>query len=114
MSRGSGVVGRMPGPKTPIEIVLTEEERVELERLSRGLALPHRLVVRATAILGLAAGETVSAVARRVDRGRRHVRRWAERFRKKRLKGLDDATRSGRPARFSPGGPRTIQAHLSA
>ena len=92
----------MPGPKASIEIVLSDEERAELQRLSRALVVPHRLVVRAKAILGLATGKAVSVVAREVGRERRHVRFWGARFVKKRLRGLQDAPRSGRPARFSP------------
>jgi predicted transcriptional regulator len=87
---------------TPISIKLTEEERTALERQSRALSAPYRAVVRAKVILLLAAGKTVSAVAREVGRQRKHVRKWALRFERKRLRGLEDAARSGRPARFSP------------
>lgn len=89
---------------TPIRIELTGEERNELERMARGQALQHRTVVRAQVLLALADGKTVSAVARQVGRQRRIVRKWANRFVRKRLCGLDDAPRSGRPARFSPSG----------
>ena|SRR5579884_3006735 len=90
--------------KTDLRIELNEEERRELERLGRSLTAPHRAVVRARTILLLAAGKSVSAVAREVGRGRRIVRKWGERFHKKRLRGLLDLHRSGRPPRFSPGG----------
>ena len=88
--------------KTDLEIELSLEERRELERLDRSLVASHRTVVRARTILLLAAGTSVSAVARQVGRGRRIVRKWAVRFQKKRLRGLMDLARSGRPARFSP------------
>ena len=88
--------------KTPIGIELTAEEREELERLSRAQRVPHRMVVRARTILRLATGKPLSAVAREVGRQRRIVRKWAVRFVRKRLRGLDDAPRSGRPPRFSP------------
>jgi predicted transcriptional regulator len=101
--------------KTPICIELTAEERAELECRSRALRAPHRAVVRAKAILLLAAGQTVSSVAREVGRERRHVRKWASRFERKRLQGLEDAPHSGRPARFSPRGGDTLgQAGLRA
>jgi hypothetical protein len=87
---------------TPIHIELTDEERIELERMARGQALPHRTVVRAQVILAFADRKPVSAIARQVGRQRRIVRKWAERFVRKRLRGLNDAPRSGRPARFSP------------
>lgn len=92
----------MAFPPTPIRIEVTNEERNELERMARGQALPHRTVVRAQVVLAFADGKTVSAVARQVGRQRRIVRRWADRFVRKRLRGLEDAPRSGRPARFSP------------
>jgi transposase-like protein len=94
----------MPTPRTPICIELTEDERIDLRHMARAHCLPHRAVVRAQAILALADGKTVSAVARQVGRQRRIVRKWAERFVRKRLRGLEDAARSGRPARFSPSG----------
>jgi hypothetical protein len=101
--------------QTPIRIVLSDEERGELERLSRGLVAPYRQVVRAKVILGLAAGKTLSSIAQEVRRQRRIVRKWGERFEKKRLGGLEDAARSGRPARFSPhGGDASGQACLRA
>jgi len=87
---------------TDLRIELDDAERQELERLDRSLLAPHRAVVRARTILLLAAGRTVSAVARQVGRGRRIVRKWGERFQKKRLRGLLDQPRSGRPPRFSP------------
>lgn len=90
--------------KTPIRITLTAEEREELQRAARGLVVSHREVVRARIVLMLAEGASVSAVASRHCVQRRIVRKWAERFTRKRLRGLDDAPRSGRPARFSPHG----------
>ena len=89
--------------KTDLVIELTENERQHLEKLERSQAVAHREVVRARTILLLAKGLSVSSVARQVGRGRRIVRKWGERFEKKRLRGLLDLHRSGRPPRFSPG-----------
>lgn len=88
--------------KTPIRIELATDERTALERMARSLAVAHREVVRAQTILLLAEGMTVSAVGRRVGLARRIVCKWADRFIRKRLAGLDDAPRSGCPPRFSP------------
>ena len=88
--------------KTPIRIELTREERETLEQIARSLVRPHRDVVRAQIVLGLADGMTVSAVGRRVGRARRIVCKWADRFVRKRLRGLDEEARSGRPPLFSP------------
>ena len=90
--------------KEAARIELAGEEREELERWGRSLVAPYRRVVRARTILLQAAGETMSAVARQVGRQRKHVRKWAQRFVQKRLRGLDDAPRSGRPPVFSPRG----------
>ena len=90
--------------KTDLRIELDKEERWELEHLARSLVAPHRAVVRARTILLLAAGSSVSAVANEIGLGRRIVRKWGVRFQKKRLDGLLDSHRSGRPPRFSPGG----------
>ena len=88
--------------KTPIKIELTCDEQEILEQVARSLAMPHRDVVRAQTILSLAKGMSVSAVGRQVGLARRIVCKWADRFVRKRLRGLDDAPRSGRPPRFSP------------
>jgi hypothetical protein len=88
--------------KTDLRIELNDQERQELERLERSLVAPHRAVVRGRTILLLAAGMPVSAVAREVGLGRRIVRKWAVRFRKKRLAGLEDLAGRGRQPRFSP------------
>lgn len=92
--------------KTDLRIELSDEERQALERLDRSLVAPHRAVVRARTILLLAAGMTVSEVARQVGRGRRIVRKWGDRFQKKRVGGLADLGGRGRQARFPPRGGR--------
>ena len=99
--------------KTDLRIQLTEEERDELERLSRSLVASHRAVERARTVLLLADGASVSEVARRMGRGRRIVRKWGVRFQKKRLRGLEDLAGRGRRARFSPrGGSAAGQAGM--
>ena len=92
--------------KSPLQVELTAEERAELERRSRALGEPYRDVVRARAILRLAEGQGIGAVGRELQMARRHVRKWGQRFVRKRLAGLEDEPRSGRPPRFSPGGGR--------
>ena len=88
--------------KTPIRIELSDAERCELERTARAHCAAHREVVRAQVILRLAEGHTVSSIGREVGLERRIVRKWGERFQHKRLDGLSDTPRSGRPPRFSP------------
>lgn len=92
------------GAAQPIEIVLDDVTREILEDIARAQALPHRDVMRAKLILLVAEGHCVTEVARRLEMRRRIVRKWAERFKRKGLLGLEDGKRSGRPPRFSPGG----------
>ena len=91
-----------PGRKTPLRIVLTKDERTELERRSRSMVEEHRVVVRAHVILDLSVGKTLAWISDERGLAKRIVRKWGARFERKRLGGLDDAARSGRPARFSP------------
>ena len=91
---------------TSIVIELAPEERAELARLARSHAAEHRSVVRAQIILALAAGASISAVARSVGTHRRIVQKWVRRFERNRVRGLEDAARSGRPPTFFPGGRR--------
>ena len=94
--------------ETPIRVELNESEREELETMSRSHTVAHGLVVRAKIILAVAAGRSLSEVGREVRRGRRIVRKWAQRFCRKRMAGLFDEPRGGRPPRFPPCGGRTL------
>lgn len=94
--------GRPGTNRTRIQVELTDAERGILEQQARGLAVPHRAVVRAKIVLLLASGNKISVAARRLGLERRTVRMWGERFVRRRIPGLEDAERSGRPARFSP------------
>lgn len=88
--------------KTPLTILLTIEEREELERVVRAATSTQRDARRARIILRVAEGASLSRVAREVGVQRCVVRQWAARFLRKRLRGLVDLPRSGRPPRFSP------------
>jgi len=87
---------------TPIRIVLTDSERQELERRARSLTAPHREVLRAKVVLGLAAGKPLMRLESELQLTRKIVRKWGVRFERDRLEGLADRPRSGRPVRFSP------------
>jgi hypothetical protein len=102
-------------PKSPIAIVLTREERAQLESMAAKMTAPFRDVMRAKMILWLSEGLTVSEVSRRSGFERSVVRLWAKRFVERRLGGLQDEERSGRPPTFSPsGGARPGAPGLSA
>ncbi len=88
--------------KTSVRITLTAQEDRQLRLVVRRQKEPYAEVVRAQMILLLAKGKSFSQVAREVGRARRIVHMWARRFLQRRIAGLKDLPRSGRPARFSP------------
>jgi len=79
------------------EIVLTEAQRGELERLSRGRRTQARLVQRARIVLLAAERQTDLQIAERLDLMPRTAARWRARFLKLGVAGLEhDAPRPGR------------------
>src|SRR2546422_5663929 len=101
--------------KSPFVIVLSAEERGELERRVACYTLPHKVVVRAKMILYAAEGQSNAEIARRLETAAEVVSRWRKRFFEERLAGLDDRQRAGRPRRFPPGaGGRGEGARLRA
>jgi len=84
-----------------IRIEVTEDECSELERRVRSYAVAHHIVVKAKVIMFLGDGTTISAVSRSVGLQRRIIGNWGTRFARKRLAGLEDDSRSGRPGRSS-------------
>jgi len=88
--------------KCPFPIVLSQEELEILEARARKYTLPYRDVVRARLILLAAEGLENKAIAERLDLPRPKVSKWRQRFFRKRLAGLDDEPRGGRPSVFSP------------
>src|SRR6266545_1349590 len=89
--------------RSPFEIVLSGEERAELERRVACYTLPHKVVQRAKMILYAADGLSNAEIARRLETAAEVVGRWRKRFFEERLAGLDDRQRAGRPRRFPPG-----------
>jgi len=87
---------------SPFRIQLTPPERETLELTARRYTLPHREVVRAKIVLYAADGLSNQEIADRLDTPREVVSKWRKRFYDKRLDGMEDGPRSGRPARFSP------------
>ena len=85
-------------------IQLTSVERAKLEQIVRCTTAPHAKVQRAQMILKFAAGVPMALIARQLDVERNVVRKWVKRFTEKRIQGLHDLPRTGRPPAFSPGG----------
>jgi hypothetical protein len=94
----------MRGQKTSLIVLLTSEERSELERWVRSSTMPAGRVRRARAILLVSEGVPLVETGRRVGLAERHVRKWVKRFLNSRLAGLDDLPRPGRRPSFSPTG----------
>jgi len=82
------------------EIVLSGEERVELERIVRASTSEQRMVQRARLVLLAAAGETNAVIAARVGLSAHKVSKWRTRFAEERLEGLRDRARPGGPRRY--------------
>ncbi len=91
-----------PRPRgiAPRAVLLSADERQELERRAAGRTVALQAVVRARVLLALADDPSPSAAARRVRVDVKTVRRWRERFLAVGLAGLDDRVRPGRPPRI--------------
>ena len=88
--------------ESPFKIVLSEAERRELQRRATKYTLPYFEVVRAKMILLAAEDRPNDEIAARLDTRREVVCLWRKRFYEKRLSGLEELPRPGRPRGFSP------------
>jgi len=90
--------------KSPYSIVLTKKEKEELESLARKYTSAYYRVVRAKIILMAAQGIENDEIGRRLDLPRQIASKWRKRFFERRLEGLEDEARQGRPPIFFPSG----------
>ena len=81
-------------------IRLSEEEVKILQDWSRRGKSEHRLVERARIILLAGEGRTNEQIAKALKTRTARVSKWRQRFGMKRLAGLGDAERSGKPAKY--------------
>ena len=95
--------------RSPYVITLSPHERSVLESHARQYTLPYFQVVRAHMILLAAEGRTNDEIAAALSIGREVVSLWRKRFFEKRLAGLEERSRSGRPRAFPPRGRRPGQ-----
>jgi transposase len=84
-----------------VSIELTDNEREALQRWSRRRRSAAGLAQRSRIVLACAEGLTNTAVAKRVGVSVPTVRRWRGRFAERRLDGLLDEPRPGRPREIS-------------
>jgi hypothetical protein len=94
----------MRGRKSALRVVLTPEEHDQLLKSLRCPSTSLGLARRCRAILEIAEGTPVVAVARLVGLTEKHVRKWVQRFLQGRLAGLYDRPGRGRKPVFSPRG----------
>ncbi len=92
-----------------VDITLSTEERLVLERRAGKLTLSYRDVQRAKIVLYAAEGLSNVEIASRLQMSSKVVGQWRRRFCEQRLDGLQDQPRSGRPRRFPPARGRAGQ-----
>ena len=88
--------------KSPYTIELAPAEAEELRRRTRQYTLPYYVVQRASMILLAAEGWENQQIADYLHTRREVVWQWRKRFCEKRLDGLEEGPRSGRPRAFPP------------
>ncbi len=94
-------------PRTsPYTIDLSADEAAELQRRARKYTLSYFHVQRAQMILLAADGWRNDRIAQQLNCRREVVAKWRKRFFERRLAGLDDHDRPGRPRVFPPRGRR--------
>src|SRR5215469_16954179 len=84
-------------------IVLTQDERAELEQMTQSRTLPAGDVFRARLILMLADGLSYRIIQDRLDTTAPTISRWRERFEKQRVAGLLEIRHPGQqPSVLTP------------
>lgn len=88
--------------KPPTPLTLTPEEQDTLERWVRNHKTERRTVERARVVWLAAQGLPTGEIARQLATPAGRVAKWRVRFARRRLAGLVDLPRSGKPARYDP------------
>ena len=88
--------------RVAIAVSCSEEERQELERLSKSRTEEARIVERARIVLGCLAGKRNDEIAAEVAVRPGTVGVWRQRFAAEGLKGLRDRQRPGKPPVYPP------------
>ncbi|MCQ4679428.1 IS630-like element ISRso5 family transposase [Ralstonia pseudosolanacearum] len=87
----------MPMGRPKAELVLSEDEQTQLAGMVRSRSILAALVMRARLVLAAAAGEPNSEIAERLQLTRATVGKWRARFLERRINGLYDELRPGKP-----------------
>jgi transposase len=80
-----------------VGVTLTDEERGSLEEIVRALRSEQRMVTRARVVLAAAAGKPNRQIVGEVGLSERKVGVWRNRFAERRIDGLRDLPRPGKP-----------------
>jgi transposase len=83
-------------------LVISAEDRRELERVVRASSSEVRMVERARIVLAAGEGLSTAQIAERVGCSERTVKKWRPRYARRGLEGLGDAPRSGAPLTHGP------------
>jgi transposase len=81
---------------------VSDEDRVELERIVRAASSEVRMVERARIVLCAVEGLTAAAIAQRVGCGEKTAKKWRGRYARAGIEGLRDAPRPGPPLTHGP------------
>lgn len=87
-------------PRVAVALSCTAETMAELERLSRSRSGQVRMVQRARIVLACLRGKRNDEIAREMSLRPNTVGQWRQRFAARGLAGLQDAPRSGKPAKY--------------
>jgi len=88
--------------RTAPKVILTKEQRIELERMARGRSIEHRLVLRAKIILLAAEGKQNKNIGEELGLSAPTVQLWRDRFVSTGVEGISkDAPRPGRSKTIS-------------
>jgi transposase len=98
--------------RQPAIIRLTEQDASTLQEWSRRGKTEHRLVERARIILLANEGRTNQQIAEVLHTRTARVSKWRQRFGSLGLAGLDDAERSGKPAKYDETTDKRVLALL--
>ena len=80
---------------------LTDDERTEVQRITRSHTLGAAFVRRAQIVVHAMSGLKAEEIASRMDLCGNTVRYWINRFNARGLKGLEEDVRTGRPPTYS-------------
>ncbi|MGH2803252.1 MAG: IS630 family transposase, partial [Thermoleophilaceae bacterium] len=83
-------------------LVISDEDRAELERIVRASSSEVRMVERARIVLAAGEGLTTGQIAVRVGCAERTVKKWRPRYARHGIEGIRDAPRPGAPLTHGP------------